>query len=362
MDTMRLPSDVLESIFLRLSVSDVAKARVVCRQWKLLLCSHVFLTRYGDLNHENWVALFGESGLNEGRVLVLYNATLSTWHRVALNFLPAEFTDVIAAVDGLLCVAGQINGKNIMCVCNPITRAYKILPCLHEVPSLPVAVMVRSNHKGYQCTYYQLIVLRGDAVAVYSSTLSTWVEFNTGLPYRPRSPVVCSGVIYGLQNMGSPWKSSWRLVYAKLGEGCKEVWYPLYRSEWGEILDILRQPRLLEAKECLLLVGGLKHSVASNLCSTFVILKLDLTTLEWCEAARMPHAFYKHFDLNMDFKIFGGGSSVYFSSKVSPRLVACDFIDGKGVWHWVRDCPVNSYQKTFFCKGFPFEPRLDCNP
>ncbi|KAI5083593.1 hypothetical protein GOP47_0003336 [Adiantum capillus-veneris] len=361
---MQMPRDLLEFIFLRLSVVDAARARMVCRLWRHVLCSQDFLLRFGMLRREKWVALFDERGLNKERMLVLYNATLCTWHCISLNFLPPDFTDAIAAVGGLLCVAGQVNGRNVICVCNPFTRTYKILPYVDEEPSMPVAVMVGRDEKGGSHeSFYQVVVLRGDAVALYSSTCYTWRNFETGLPYRPRSPVVCDGVVYGLQNMGSPWKSSWRLVYAKLDEiYCKEVWCPLYRPEWGEILDILHQPRLLESNGGLFLTGGLKHSLASNSCSTFIILKLDLTTLEWSEAARMPLAFFRHFDCIADFKIFGGGGSVYFSSKVTSRLVVCDFSNGEGVWRWVGDCPIYKYQKMFLCKGFPFEPRLDCRP
>eukprot|EP00250_Pteridium_aquilinum_P012276 c20617_g1_i1 orf=544-1629(+) len=361
---MRVPTDLLEVIFLRLSVMDIARARMVCKLWKGVLSSQDFLMQYGKFKHEKWVALFDESGLYKQRVLVLYNATSCTWHRVSLNFLPPEFTDAVATVDGLLCVAGQANGKNKLCVCNPFTRTYKLLPDVDQEPSMPVAVMVESNCEEDQCnSSYQVVVLRGDAVALHSSARRTWLKFETGLPYRPRSPVACGGVVYGLQNMGSPWKSSWRLVYAKLDElCCKEVWCPLYRPEWGEILDILLQPRLLETSGSLFLTGGLRGSLANNTCSTFIILKLDLTTLEWSEAARMPMAFYKHFDCGSDLKIFGGGSSVYFSSKTPPRIVVCDFSEGEGVWRWVDDCPVYMYQKTFLCKGFPFEPRLDCCP
>ncbi|MCO5600298.1 hypothetical protein L7F22_054408 [Adiantum nelumboides] len=128
------------------------------------------------------------------------------------------------------------------------------------------------------------------------------------------------GAVYGLQNMGSPWKSRWRLVYAKLDElYCKEVW-------------------------------------------CFIILNLDLTTLEWSGAARMPPAFFRHFGCIADSKICGGGGSVYFSSKVTSKLFVCHFSDGEAIWRWVGDCPVYNYQNMFLCKGFPFEPQLDCSP
>lgn len=362
---MILPRDVLEIIFSHLPVMDIARARMVCKLWKHVLSSEDFLIRYGVSNHEKWVAVFDESGLNKQRILILYNATLRTWHRVSLNFLPSEFTDAVASAGGLLCVAGQANGKNVLCVCNPFTRAYKLLPDLDQEPSMHVVVMIESKSKekdkGGNCL--QVLVLSGDTVALHSSAHDAWLIFNTGLPYRPRSPVACDGVVYGLQNMGSPWQSSWRLVYAKLDElRCKEVWCPLNRPEWGEILDILRQPRLLETNGCLFLTGGLRRSIANNSCSTFIILKLDLTTLEWSEAARMPPAFYKHFNPGADFKIFGGRDTVYFSSKNPGRLVVCDFSEGEGLWRWVDDCPAYKYQKTDLCKGFPFDPRLDVSP
>ena len=370
---MSLPKDILENIFARLPVTDIARSRVVCESWRSLLSSEDFLVRYKISNDEKWVAVFDENGLNKERMLILYNASLKTWHHVSLCFLPNEFTYAVASSGGLLCVAGQPNGKNVLCVCNPFTRCYKILPELDQEPSIPVVVMIESK-KGHtesgkshekkrnMGAHFQILALRGDVVALYSTKHGNWQAFNTGLPYRPRSPVACEGIVYGLQNMGSPWKSSWRLVYAKLNElCCKEVWCAINRPEWGEILDILRQPRLLESNSSLLLTGGLRRGVA-NFCSTFIILKLDLISLEWSEAQRMPFAFYKHFDPGADFKIFGGRGMVYFSSKNPGKLVACD-LSGSGdrIWSWVEGCPSN-YQKNGLCKGFPLKPRFDLFP
>lgn len=351
---MILPKDILEMIFSCLPVMHIARSRCVCRLWNEMLSSPCFLMSYGSSNLEKWVAVLDERGLNEQRILLFYNASLETWHRMSLSFLPPEFTDAVAAAGGLLCVTGEVDRKTVMCVCNPLTKTFRLLPQLNQELSVPMAVMIDEKNS------FKVLVLSGDTVALYSATSDSWRIFDTGLPYRPRSPVVCDGVVFGLQNMGSPWQSSWRLVYAKLDElRCKEVWRTLNRQEWGEILDILRQPRLLESSRCLFLTGGLKRSASTNSCSTFIILKLDLATLEWSEAARMPMGFYTHFNPGADFKIFGGGDAVYFSSKAPGRLVACDFSEGDGVWRWVGDYPACKHGQADLCKGFPYHPRLD---
>eukprot|EP00249_Psilotum_nudum_P007393 c20525_g1_i1 orf=1004-2071(+) len=354
-----LPNDLLEKIFSYLPVLYIARIRLVCKQWSTILSSQDFLMRYSHSSCEKWVAVFDELGLNEQRILVLYDASLDKWLRISLTFLPAEFTDAVAAAGGLLCLAGQLDGRNVMCVCNPLTKTYKVLPELNQELSVPVAVLVEGNGS----TPFKVLVLSGDIVALHYSTTDYWLMFNTGLPYRPRSPVSCDGVIYGLQNMGSPWQASWRLVCSKLDQlGSGQVWSPLNRPEWGEILDILRQPRLLESNGCLFLTGGLRRSGSNDSCSTFIILKLDLKTLEWSEAARMPMKFYIHFNPGADFKIFGGRDRVYFSIKVPGRLVVCDFSDGEGSWRWVDNCPVFEYRQTDLYKGLLFHPRLDMCP
>ncbi|KAH7365605.1 hypothetical protein KP509_18G036800 [Ceratopteris richardii] len=357
---MDMPKDIIEAIFLHLSTFDIARGRTVCKFWDGVLRNREFLIKHAESNTEDWLALFSHSPVDEKRKLLLYNDASCLWHAISLDFLPSEFTDVIAADGGLVCIAGQFHRVYSICVCNIVTRTYKILPHIDEVPYAG-AMIVKKQKVDAECSY-EIAVLLVNAVAFTSSSRSTWVKYSTMLSSMPQSPVMCNRVLYGLQNMLSPWKSNWRLVYAKLDDtSCKEVWSELYHPTWGGIIDILHQPCLVESIGCLLLVGGLGHSLTTNSCITLIILKLDLGTLEWSEATRMPQEFYKHFDCNEDLSIFSHNGNVSLFSKAICGHLVCKLADGQSgtLWQWVEGCPLSSYETTFLSKGFLLKLGLD---
>lgn len=74
------------------------------------------------------------------------------------------------------------------------------------------------------------------------------------------------------------------------------TWGRVERREWGEIFDVLKRPRLVKAGDDgkVYMVGGLKGSYAmQSACTTILILRLDLESLEWEEAGRMPVEMYR---------------------------------------------------------------------
>lgn len=171
-----------------------------------------------------------------------------------------------------------------------------------------------------------------------------------------------NGVIYGLRMrvlLGIPGGG---LLVLKIDDVYGGFWSPLRNGIWDDIFDIVKDHQLIKGRgHCLLMAGGLKSSFSPNsACSTFVILELDLNSLEWDEAGRMPMEFFRHFDAEGGVDIFGGIEGVYFSSKKVGRLVFWNFSDvGKGCWSWV-DNPLG--HRNVICKTFPFEPKLDAVP
>ncbi|KAH7365410.1 hypothetical protein KP509_18G026200 [Ceratopteris richardii] len=353
---MDMPNDIVEAIFLRLSVFDIARARAVCKFWNRVLCNREFLVRHGESNNDDSVALFSHNLTARKKNISLYSDASSSWRPVSLDFVPSEFTDMIAADGGLLCIGGHFHGDYIVCVCNPVSKTYKILPRIDSIPYFPSAAMVTKKHKiDGECSY-KIAILLLDAVAVISSSSSTWVKFKSVRPSFRKSPVMCNGVLYSLHHIRSPWRSNWRLVYTKLDNPfCREAWCELNHRNGGGIIDILHQPCLLESRGCLLLVGGLRHLRTTDLRVALIILKLDLTTLEWCEAARMPDELYRQFDSKEDFSICSHNGNVYFLNKSSSALVVCKFlnVEDGGVWQWIEDCPLRSSSNIpFLSKAF----------
>lgn len=365
-----LPEDLLERVFCFLPVPNVFLYRLACKRWNVLLRSHQFLLSFDGQNQnleQKWITVFDGLGFLDERSLLLYDPSLQKWRCISLAFLPSQFDIAIAAAGGLFCVASKTaDDQNAMCICNPFTKAYKELPSLQLDLVEPHAIMERKDNSSYK-----VYVMSSGFMAVYDSNNGYWVNLNIGQPVRPRSPVICGGAIYGLCDEGSLWWQSWKLVSSNLGTLFMTVdsltngglyagscnWAVLNQSEWGEIPALIRRPRLLGANGCLLLIGGLKKSVLSYSCSTFIIFKFDFMALEWLEIARMPQDLYWAFQDIASVKIFGSTQDVFFFCEGSHTMVVCSLSTGQ-VWHKIVDCPHLKYCISDLCKGFTFDLKL----
>lgn len=112
----------------------------------------------------------------------------------------------------------------------------------------------------------------------------------------------------------------------------------------------------------ILMIGGLKSSFSLNSsCSTILILRLDLETLEWDEAGRMPVEMFRCFQESSKFKVFGGGNRVCFSAKRIGKLALWDnsVEAGKAEWKWIVGVPGNG---DGLFRGFLFEAWLSASP
>ncbi|GFP97795.1 skp1-interacting partner 15, partial [Phtheirospermum japonicum] len=193
-----------------------------------------------------------------------------------------------------------------------------------------------------------------------------WLKFSSNLPSKPRSPILISDFILTLCDVGSPWRSQWAMFKTKIVDMGKAMqWVRLEKRDWGDIFEVLKRPRLVKAgnDSKVYMVGGLKSSYAlQSACTTILILRLDLESMDWEEVGRMPMEMYRCFVESSKFKVFGGGNRVCFSAKRVGRLALwednCE--DGKTLgWRWVAGVPGNG---DGLCRGFTFEARLDAMP
>lgn len=357
-----LPKDVLERVFSYLPLVDVVRSISVCKHWNQILASIQFLRHYSKLTHNNsWLTLIhdqGDDGMaNNRRLLNFYDPSLHRFYELDLSFLPPRFILPVAASRGLICVA-ESNATHSLCLCNPLTKKYRMLPPLYDLIAFPVTLMIEDP----ESESHKILIMADGLRAYYSPHNNRWIRFGCE-SFRPRSPVMAfNGVIYGLEDVGSAWHPRWRLASLKIDDVFGGFWSPVRNDIWDDIFDIVKEPRLIKGRgDCLLMAGGLKSSLSLNsACSTFVILELDLNSLEWDEAGRMPMEFFHHFDAGGGVNIFGGIEGVYFSSRKVRRLVFWDFSDaGKGCWSWVDNPPE---QRNVIRKTFPFDPRLDSVP
>ncbi|XAR49643.1 hypothetical protein NMG60_11032908 [Bertholletia excelsa] len=238
-------------------------------------------------------------------------------------------------------------------------------PLDSAVPGPPRLGSAWSRHGSVLVGPPNRVMLLSELVALYFSLSDNgWANFSSNLPSKPRSPILISDSVLALCDVGTPWRSQWKLFSCTLSSlKNSHSWSRLERHEWGDVFDILKRPRLVRGNgNKVLMVGGLRSSFSLNAsCSTILILRLDLETMEWDEAGRMPLEMFRFFKESSKFKVFGGGNRVGFSAKRIGRLALCDLSEdtGKSDWRWVESVPGSG---DGLCRGFVFEARPTASP
>ncbi|RAL48129.1 hypothetical protein DM860_005553 [Cuscuta australis] len=374
----RLPQDTFHQIFAQLPLRDIFISRCVCKSFNASLSSPAFLhlitadqpplsllALRPSHRHSHCAAAAGGSSSPS---LNVFDTSLNYWFRFPLSFLPFRSHYPITSSLGLLYLWAENPTPNstltpanastkTLVVCNPLTRDFSVLPQLGSAWCRHGSVLVGSPS--------QVLVLTELAAIYYSpkSSPENWQIFSSNLPSKPRSPVLISDTILALCDVGSPWRAQWKLFKSTIKDlQMTQQWTRLEKQEWGDIFDILKRPRLLVGENNkLLMIGGLKISYSlHNSCSTILILRLDLESLEWEEAGRMPAEMFKHFPDSTKFKVFGGGSRACFSGKRVGRLALWEEREnGDADWRWVSGVPGNG---DGLYRGFMFQARLTASP
>jgi|UniRef100_A0A2N9EKE1 hypothetical protein len=359
----QLPLDTLHQIFSSLPLRQIMICRSVCKLFYQILTSSCFIDListgppltllalrppHHHHNHNRHVSCPSPS-------LLVFDPDHDEWLRFTLDFLPFRAPHPVASSLGLVYLwadsADSPESNKSLVVCNPLTREFRVLPQLGSAWSRHGSVLVDSANR--------VMVLTELAALYFSGSGSNqWLKFSSNLPSKPRSPILVSESVYALCDVGSPWRSQWKLFSCTIGKLKKcESWSRLEKHEWGDVFDILKRPRLVRGSgKRILMIGGLKSSFTLNAsCSTILILRLDLETLEWDEAGRMPMEMFKCFQESSKFKVFGGGDRLCFSAKRLPSLALWDRSRGKGDWRWIHQLPGTG---DGLCRGFVLQASL----
>ncbi|GMH01034.1 hypothetical protein Nepgr_002873 [Nepenthes gracilis] len=304
-----LPQDTLHLIFSNLSLRQIMVCRSVCKFFNQTLTSPSFILFISTQRPPlSLLALRPSHHHSHHRYLPSYpsfhvfDSTSNEWIRLDLSFLPFRSISPVTSSVGLVYLWGDSPESNkSLIVCNPLTRSYRVLPQLGSAWSKHGSVLAGSGKR---------VLVLTELATLYFAGANIWLKFSSNLPSKPRSPILVSDSLFALCDVGSPWRSQCKLYTCTLPK-CQESlgWARLEKHEWGDVFDIMKRPRLVRGVgNRLLMVGGLKPSFLWNdTCTTIVILRLDLDTLEWDEAGRMPLDMYKCFQESSKFKVFGGG-------------------------------------------------------
>ncbi|PNX96709.1 SKP1-interacting partner 15-like protein [Trifolium pratense] len=367
-----LPQDTLHQIFSSLPLRQIIICRSLSKFFNNLLTSPTFLHHISTtLPPLNLLALrHHHYNHHNNHHIHLFDPNLNNWLHFPLNFLPFSSPLPVASSHGLIYLWAQPNNNNTqaqaqtqtqtlntksLLACNPLTRKFRILPHLGSAWCRHGSVLVDSVNR--------VMVLTELAALYYDDNNNkSWQKFSSNLPSKPRSPVLIEDSAFALCDVGSPWRSQWKLFSCRVGSTMSMIWSRLERQEWGDVFDILKRPRLVRGVgNRILMIGGLKSSFSLNSpCSTILILRLDLGTMEWDEAGRMPVEMFRCFQDAGKFKVFGAGDRVCFSAKRIGKLALWDRGAEMGdEWRWIDNVPGNG---DGLYRGFVFEGRLDALP
>ncbi|CAO2840154.1 unnamed protein product [Amaranthus hypochondriacus] len=355
-----LPRDTLHMIFIKLPLRQIILCRSISRTFHTLLTCPSFIQLI--LSHHPPLSLLALRPPHHHHtrhrqllphpppfsILHAFDPFSNQWLRFDLTFLPFSSLSPVTSSLGQIYLWGdspEFPTRSLI-VCNPLTRTFRVLPQLGSAWSKHGSVLSGSGGR--------VVVLTELATLYWSESEKThkfnnnWLKFSSNLPSKPRSPILIGSSLYALCDVGSPWRNLWKLFACKLPEfeTTSLGWSRVERNEWGDVFDILKRPRLVKGiGKKILMVGGLKSSFSLNAsCSTILILRLDLESLEWDEAGRMPLEMYKCFPESSKFKVFGGGDKVCFSAKRVGKMALWDN-SGKGVeycggeWRWIEGAP-----------------------
>ncbi|KAJ0604700.1 putative F-box domain, kelch-type beta propeller, F-box-like domain superfamily [Helianthus annuus] len=226
-----LPQDILHQIFTRLSLQQVVICRSVNKHLYSALSSPSFTHLLATTSPFPLLALrppHRHHPLPPSPLLHLFDPISHKWLRFPLNFLPFPSAHPIASAAGLLYLwadSGSPDGNKSLVVCNPLALRYKTLPQLGSAWSKHGSVLVDSVDN-------RVIVLNELALLYYSNIKNMWLKFSSNLPAKPRSPVLINKSIIALCDVGSPWRSQWKLFICSLKSlQTSQMWNCLER--WG---------------------------------------------------------------------------------------------------------------------------------
>ncbi|PKA51549.1 F-box protein [Apostasia shenzhenica] len=127
-----LPSDVILLILARLPIKSLFRAKSVCRYWCSLTSDKYFIELYATAFYDKPIVLLEivEAANPVSRFLSVDRCGAAS--RISLDFLE-DRVKVRASCHGLLCCSSVTN-RGVYYVCNPMTRAFRLLPRTRERP------------------------------------------------------------------------------------------------------------------------------------------------------------------------------------------------------------------------------------
>nr|CAD1838724.1 unnamed protein product [Ananas comosus var. bracteatus] len=247
-----LPEDALHNVLLRLTLREAVASRAVSRLFRDALSSPPFLSllpslRLLLLRHPRPPTSSSSSSSSAAAAaasLHAFDPSRRRWLRIPLSFLPfPSFSPSPPPPPSSTC-GGSLSGgggggggghpPKSLVACNPLARSYRVLPPLGSAWSRHGTVLAGPRGAA--------IVLTELAALTYApGRADRWLKYPLTLPSKPRSPILAADSIFALCDVGTPWRSQWKLFFCPLsaiggvggGGSGSGRWAPLERHVWG---------------------------------------------------------------------------------------------------------------------------------
>lgn len=159
-----VPEELVAKILALLPFSSIYLGRAVCRRWRSIIWSPLFLSfcKLRPLRMP-WLLEFQQHMYNQSWA---YDLEGCQWFHLSFFFLP-ETATIVATSGGLVCLGRVSEEGYMMFVCNPLTKDWKRLP---SIPIQPDLVLMDVDHESNS---YKVIglVFRAHVGAGYSRSV-----------------------------------------------------------------------------------------------------------------------------------------------------------------------------------------------
>jgi hypothetical protein len=163
-----LPDDILEMCLVRLPLTSLMTARLVCKKWRYLTTTPRFLQIRREGSHQNpWLFLFGavKDGYCSGEIHAL-DVSLGQWRRIDADILKGRFMFSVASMQDDIYIVGGCSSltsfgrvdrssfkthKGVL-VFSPLTKSWRKVASMKHARSLPILGIseVSSDFPSYQ--------------------------------------------------------------------------------------------------------------------------------------------------------------------------------------------------------------------
>ncbi|MFS8020344.1 putative F-box domain, kelch-type beta propeller, F-box-like domain superfamily [Helianthus anomalus] len=143
-----LPDDILEMCLMRLSITSLMNARLVCKKWRVLTTSTRFMQMRREGNYPTpWLFLFGtvKDGFSS-REIYAFDVSFNKWHKIESEILKGRFLFSVASVHENVFVVGGCSSSDGMdrkthrgvLAFSPVTKSWQKVASMRHARSKPV--------------------------------------------------------------------------------------------------------------------------------------------------------------------------------------------------------------------------------